>query len=749
MKISWPCGLALGLVAIAHVSFAQPPKVWRSTGIGGGGAFFAPSFSPYDSNSLAVSSDMSDQFRSANFGKSWTTTPFTRLVTGRNAPKIQYTSDPFVQYTLDFRGDAGYPVKSLDGGATWAPLLTDPTGHDAWNIVADPNNTNKVYVCSYSDLYLSNDGGLTFTHKYTAQGGGGVAIGGSFFDGNLEVLGTNDGLLVSTDGGQTLALTSTPGIPTSQAIVSFAGAKSGATTRFFVVTLGSGDVYSGVQGDDYFSYQGVYSLDWGSGSWIPRTNGIAAGQYPFFVAMARNDVNTAYLGGSSNGYPMVLKTTNAGSSWTANLFPQGNANVVTGWQGSGGDRDWGYAELCFGLAVAPTDSTRVAFTDYGFVHLTANGGASWRQAYVDQATENPAGQSTPKGKAYRGVGLEDTSAWWVAWADANAVWASFSDIRGIRSTDGGNNWAFNYSGHTLNASYQVVVHPSTGTMFMAASSVHDLYESTYLTDARIDGGSGSVLFSTDKGATWRSLGSTITKPVVCLALDPTNANRLYASVVNSATGGVYVCNNIGSGQSATWTKLPNPPRTEGHPFNLKVLNDGTLVATYSGRRTTVFTASSGVFVSSNGGQTWADRSHPNMQYWTKDITIDPFDPNQNKWYVGVYSGWGGPPNGTGGLYRSLDRGQSWTRINALDRVGSCTFNPRNANELYLTTETDGLWWSFNAQAMNPTFKLVGSYPFRQPERVFFNPYKNGEVWVTSFGNGLRVGTELSSQQPVP
>jgi len=36
--------------------------------------------------------------------------------------------------------------------------------------------------------------------------------------------------------------------------------------------------------------------------------------------------------------------------------------------------------------------------------------------------------------------------------------------------------------------------------------------------------------------------------------------------------------------------------------------------------------------------------------------------------------------------------------------------------------------------------LVKSYPFRQPERVFFNPYNQSEVWVTSFGNGMKVGT---------
>ena len=29
-------------------------------------------------------------------------------------------------------------------------------------------------------------------------------------------------------------------------------------------------------------------------------------------------------------------------------------------------------------------------------------------------------------------------------------------------------------------------------------------------------------------------------------------------------------------------------------------------------------------------------------------------------------------------------------------------------------------------------------PFRQPERVFFNPFNPNEVWVTSFGGGVMV-----------
>jgi hypothetical protein len=153
----------------------------------------------------------------------------------------------------------------------------------------------------------------------------------------------------------------------------------------------------------------------------------------------------------------------------------------------------------------------------------------------------------------------------------------------FRSTDLGASWSFNYSGQPYNSTYQSAKHPTTGTIYVATSTAHDIYQSTHLTDARLDPATGGLLYSTDKGATWLSLHN-FNNPVICLAIDPNNTNRMYASVIDSAAGGIYVSNDIQNGSSSTWTKLANPPRTEGHPFNTHVLNDGTLVCTYSGRR---------------------------------------------------------------------------------------------------------------------------------------------------------------------
>ena len=234
-------------------------------------------------------------------------------------------------------------------------------------------------------------------------------------------------------------------------------------------------------------------------------------------------------------------------------------------------------------------------------------------------------------------------------------------------------------------------------------------------------------------------------PVVWVALDPSNANRMYASVLNGSTntGGIYVTNNLSAGTSATWTKMAKPPRSNGHPFNITVLNNGDIVASFCARKPTSgsnFTDSSGVYYYNNATTTWYDRSDAGMYYWTKDVIVDPTDATQSTWYAAVFGGWANVPNNTGGVYKTTNKGVSWTHISNSFRVNSVTINPTNANELYFTTETRGLWYSNNAASTSPTFAQVSSYPFAGPVRITYNPYNNTEIWISSFGNGMMVAS---------
>jgi hypothetical protein len=549
-------------------------------------------------------------------------------------------------------------------------------------------------------------------------------------------------LLVSTNGGGTFSFAGAPGIPANESMVSFAGAKENGALRFFCVTLGSADVYPGIQGSDYGNYHAIYRLDGGTGNWVLSTNGVGD-NYLFFVGMCRTNINIAYAAGSDSiGQPVVLKTINGGVSWSQVMHCAGNANVATGWTGDGPEswnwKKWSFGECAMGFTVCPSDPNRAVISDFGFIHCTTNGGVTWRQSYDWEGSENPAGSATPKATFYTGSGAEDTSCWWLSWFSSDTLFCSFTDIRGMLSTNAGVAWMSPLS-LTYNSTYQTVKHPTNGLVYAAMSSVHDMYAwDRYCQDSSIDGGTGEVMYSTNKGATWTRF-KNLGKPVVALALDPNNANRLYAALVNSTNGGIYRTANLDAGTSSTWTKLANPPRTQGHAYNVVILNDGTIVASYSARiAASNFQPSSGVFVSTNDGSSWLDRSAAGMQYYTKDLTVDPHDPVQNTWYAGVWGEWGAS-SGLGGLYSTTNRGVSWVRITTnLKAVGSSTIHPVHPDEMYVATEDQGLWFSANRRAASPAFTQL-NYPFRFPSRVFFNPYDANEVWVTSYGNGMRLG----------
>jgi photosystem II stability/assembly factor-like uncharacterized protein len=737
------------------------PQVFESRGMGGGGALYVPSINPYNNDEFYISCDMSETFHTTNYGKSYEILPFTAIQTSHQS-KVRFTSNPQVMYNVNFANDLTVPVKSIDGGKTFQALKGTPADDQFQNLFVNSDGT-KVVISFYGTIYLSLNSGDSFKKIHTCLNNGtGNLLGGVFFNGNSIYLGTNDGLLYSEDNGNTFQTMSGFSIPSDEAIYSFSGAYDSGTLKLYCLTAKLKDIYVFMFDNDPEAYRAwdnakndftgfckslhTYNKKDGSnGSWLKASTFDSNTDFMMWVSNAENDVDTVYMaGGSKSSSPSVLRSIDGGANFAQVFLSNNNQNVNTGWSGDGGDRAWSYGEVALGFTVCPNNSQRLIITDFGFPHISSDGGANWFESYVNPSDANAPGKSTPKGKSYNGIGIENTTCWQVSWLDKDNIFACFSDIKGIRSTDAGKSWNQNYTGHNANSMYRLVQHQN-GTLFAGTSNIHDIYQSTRLADNILDANDayGKVIYSTDKGSSWKDI-KAFNHPVFWVALDPNNQNTMYASVIHYANkagqGGIWVTKDLNKLNAATWTKLPNPPRSEGHPASIVVLNDGNVVCTYSGRRAPSFTASSGCFIYNPNTNSWTDVSDNGMKYWTKDIIIDPNDATQNTWYVAVFSGWGGAPNGLGGLYKTTNRGTNWTKINTFDRVTSITFDPNNTKQAYLTTEQLGLWFSSNMDAVKPSFELVSAYKFRQPERVYFNPFNKDEVWVSSFGNGISVGT---------
>jgi hypothetical protein len=118
--------------------------------------------------------------------------------------------------------------------------------------------------------------------------------------------------------------------------------------------------------------------------------------------------------------------------------------------------------------VCQTDPNRAVISDFGFIHVTTNGGTTWRQAYDWQGCENPAGLATPKTTFYTGNGAENTSCWWLSWFSSNTLFCSFTDIRGMLAPPQA--WMLHVA-HP--GTYQTLNHP-TNERLCAVPSAHDI-----------------------------------------------------------------------------------------------------------------------------------------------------------------------------------------------------------------------------------------------------------------------------------
>ena len=797
--------LALTAATFAH---AAAPLAWTPRGIGAGGGMFSPSFSPHDTSTAFLAVDMSHVLRTTNGFASWTTVDFDQLQ-GKQATEVQFTATPGTLYSQDQRRTATEttlvrPLKSTDNGDTWLPFTNWSAALRALSLHASPLRSDTFLTCTGGDVRFYRNAGTsgTFAVAHTFSGTQGRVAGVFWNTGAQEEcwLGTNQGLLYSTNGGQTFA--ASVALPTADAMCSFAGGKDAGSgqIRFYAVTT---TAPVGAQSTPQSFSNGtshVWRLDWGAASWVDVTGALTGTEHATIVAMSRGSADVAYVATNRPlNYPdscAVWRVTSPGGAWQNIFTTAGNGNIATGWLGTTQrtgsaakmyESDLGYAAPC-GLAVHPSQPGRVLFCDNAQITLSTNADAAaplWQQVYTTpDNTGHGAGQLIPNGQSYLSTGLEMTVCTQLDFCGGGVMLAAMLDVQMLISTDGGKRWGWPFDHTTLGGGdVNGVAHdPLTGTRYAAAAFTNSAYEFLGSDDAHTDN-TGSVSKAAP-GVYFQAPGENVWHPLktdfgvaagqrganpVWLTFDAT-ARKLYASVVSSvaAKDGIYVLDVTTGG----WSKLPAPTRGGSavqHPFTVSVLPGGGLVASYCAHQVGdaniapatltngAYKPTSGVFYLAPGASTWADRttSETRMRYFTRDVVVDPHDASGQTWFACVWNtdsntvtpaAASDTPASWGGLYRTVDAGANWTRIWNGDATfsgsaTSCTLHPETAlkDELLLTTRFGGLWISQNAHATSPTFTRVDSYRFRATERAYYDPSNHDKIWVTSYGNGIVEG----------
>ena len=250
----------------------------------------------------------------------------------------------------------------------------------------------------------------------------------------------------------------------------------------------------------------------------------------------------------------------------------------------------------------------------------------------------------------------------------------------VRTTD---------NGQTFSPVFEKEAVASIGDIALAPSDSNVIWVATGEANDRNSTGWGAGVYrSTDGGGSWTFAGLKDSKSIARIVVSPTDAKTAWAAVSGnlwgeSAERGVYKTTDGG----ATWAKVLSAPK----PYDTKVgagdiaidpSNPNVLYAALYARlrRPWSFVSGAdltdgkdlgGVFKSTDGGATWKKLTE-GLPGRTQRIGLSVFAKNPKIVYVEIQSDAGGmggidgPNSRAGGVFRSDDAGEHWTRMSPLN-----------------------------------------------------------------------------------
>ncbi len=276
----------------------------------------------------------------------------------------------------------------------------------------------------------------------------------------------------------------------------------------------------------------------------------------------------------------------------------------------------------------------------------------------------------------------------------------------LRSTDGGNTWEFTPASLSTHPQ-DMIVHPQNPDVVYALT--------------------GSVIYKTTNGGTsW----SVVSLPTSCyfraMAINPLNPDQIYVAGYNYSGGSYRTALARSTNAGANWTMFLCDTTTPSYSYSVAVDPQDTSVVYVGGYRSGSVTM---LYRSQDKGETWEELNLGVNGYYPYAIHISPI--NNNIIIVGTY---------TSGIYRSTDRGASWTRVataTAVYRLAADHGNPAviyatTSSRIYRSSDTGRTWVQLTGNFVGTPYYCLLTSPIT-PGTVYFGT-KASLFRSTDYGN---------------
>lgn len=710
---------------------------WESVGLSGGGGMFTPAISPHDPNLILVNCDMSCAFRTTDGGETWEMIHHHYLTASTKCRPVFHPEDPNTVFAAS--GWDGELRVSRDRGKTWQPIAAGL--REVTELAIDRDDGDFLLAGGWRGAHRSTDGGETWEE---CRGLYGTVVGfhidrTSPKGGRRCFAGTTEGVFMSENAGVDWGRIGNE-LPEREMYAFSGGSDAKADDVVLYCTMAANVVDGEYVGGVYRSTDRgrTWKQAMGSGIEVKEREHWGQRHPPQYEWVLTTDVRplTVYAARTWGG--QIYRSDDGGEHWRPLLFATASderfnlePNYITAETG-------GYPDNISGIGVNPVDPNMVIVTDWMNCQITKDGGKTWDTLHTRRAEGQ---RPLAKGQRWVNTGLVVTTVWhyYIDPFESNRHYIAYTDIKFARSEDAGKTWCSQWDAPLRNTTYELAFDPETpGKIWGAFSDLHDIPNMNVISGRHYwPEAGGGVGISADFGKTWRDTSEGLpSKPVTSIVVDPRSPKgkrTLYASVFEA---GVFKSDDDGG----TWVKKSKglgAPEKNMRACRLILHKDGTLFCLVTAllQDDRFQPEGPGLYRSQDGGESWEliNASHPLL--WPKDFDVGPGDSSV------IYLGAGDAGDRKGGLYKTTDGGRTWARI---AREGPETFgatiHPKKPGWVYMAlcegAPGPGLWLSRNG---GETWQPFWGIPFRNIQRIAFDPKDDSVIYVCTFGGSVWKG----------